>query len=32
MAVRLLIVPLWRVYMRRALARTVTEVERQAAL
>lgn len=32
MVVRLLIVPLWRVYMRRSLARTVTEVERQAAL
>ena len=31
-AVRLLIVPLWRVYMRRALTRAVAEVERQAGL
>lgn len=31
-AVRLLIVPLWRVYMRQAVARTVAEVEREAGL
>jgi hypothetical protein len=32
LAVRLLIAPLWRPYMRRALAATVREVHRQAAL
>jgi hypothetical protein len=32
LAVRLLIAPLWRPYMRRALAATVREVHRQAGL